>query len=342
LSEIALLAWRGRAVPWVEISADLGSGHLPMWVLRGVEVAGLAWISQRTPVGFAADWPVWFVWPLAFLAWDFSFYWLHRMHHAVPLLWKVHAVHHQGETYGLSLGNRNAWLSSLTSLPFFVPMALMGFPTAAFVGVGSVHYFVQFWNHSALAGPMGPLEKVMVTPTHHRVHHGKDAPYVDCNFGGTIVLWDKWFGTFRRALPEFPLRYGLEGNTLRADPLAANLAPFLAGRRERGNGIREGRGRSAVGISGLLLFTLLLHYVRQSHLWTVPVRASWVAGVAAGTWALGRWSERGVRGAWIWLALGPALLAVFAMVLRSPWVGAVALALAIVFALDRSGRGIPS
>jgi sterol desaturase/sphingolipid hydroxylase (fatty acid hydroxylase superfamily) len=309
-----------------------------MWVFRGVEVAVFAWISIRTPIGFAADWPTWLSWSVAFVAWDFSFYWLHRLHHAVPLLWKVHAVHHQGETYGLSLGIRNAWLSSLTSLPFFVPMALLGFPTAAFVGVGSIHYFVQFWNHSALAGSMGPLEMVMVTPTHHRVHHGKDVPYLDCNFGGTIVLWDKWLGTFRRTLPETPLRFGLEGNVLRADPLAANLAPFRGG--HAAGGVRSGKGgdRFAVGISGLLLFTLLLHYVRESHLWTVPFRALWVAEVTASTWALGRWSEGRTGARRLWLALGPVLLAGLAVLLRSPWIGGVVAALVFLFAWDRSGK----
>jgi len=333
LAETAYLAFRGRNVPWRDIAADLASGHLPMWLCRGLEIAGFAWIARHAPIHLLEGLPRLAQWGIAFVAWDLSFYWLHRLHHAIPLLWKIHLVHHQGEAYGFSLGIRNAWFSSLTSLPFFVPMALLGFPVELFVAVGSVHYFVQFWNHSALAPKLGVLESVLVTPTHHRVHHGRQREYVDCNFGGTLVLWDKLFGSFRQELSHVPLAYGVEGDAPRSNPLDANLAPFLpasAGLRSEVRLPAHPARDQFVGLSGLVLFTLLLHYVRQAPEWSWMTCAVWAVVVTLATCALGAYAD-GRPKAWIaWILTGPVASLVAAAWLGSIWIGVAGTLLAVL------------
>jgi sterol desaturase/sphingolipid hydroxylase (fatty acid hydroxylase superfamily) len=331
LAETAYLAFRGRNVPWRDIAADLASGHLPMWLCRGLEIAGFAWIASHAPVHVLDGLPRAVQWAVAFVVWDLSFYWLHRLHHAIPFLWKIHVVHHQGEAYGFSLGIRNAWFSSLTSLPFFVPMALLGFGAELFVAVGSVHYFVQFWNHSALAGKLGVLESVMVTPTHHRVHHGRQREYIDCNFGGTLVLWDKLFGSFRQELPDVPLLYGVEGDAPRSNPIDANLGPFAPASAGFRTSVRlaahPARDRF-VGLAGLILFTLLLQYVREAPHWTWTVRLGWGAIVTMATCALGAYADGRSKAFAIWIVTGPVACLVASVWLDSIWIGLVGLLLA--------------
>lgn len=339
LLEILLMRRKGLEVPWSAIAADLSSGHIPMWILRGVEVAGFAWISSRTPVTLLRGIPPVVEFLAVFALWDLSFYWLHRLHHALPILWRVHAVHHQGEAYGLSLGIRNAWLSSLTSLPFFVPLAAMGVSATTFVTVGSIHYLVQFWNHSALAGSYGPLERVMVTPTHHRVHHGTAEVYRDTNFGGTLVIWDKFFGSFQTRREDHPLQYGLDGHTPVANPLVANLAPLLgrtASPAPRGR--RDERDELHAGLSGLLLFTLLLHYVRESPGWSAPASWIWAGVVTLATIVLGARTDGAAwaRPAWTWA--GPSVCLAGSLALGSWWIALVAGALVAVDRLLHAAR----
>lgn len=339
LLELLLMRRRGLEIPWRAIAADLSSGHIPMWILRGVEVAGFAWISSRTPVALLQDVPPVLEFLVVFVLWDVSFYWLHRLHHVLPLLWRVHAVHHQGESYGLSLGIRNAWLSSLTSLPFFVPLAALGVSTTTFVTVGSIHYLVQFWNHSALAGSYGPLESILVTPTHHRVHHGSAEVYRDTNFGGTLVVWDRLFGSFQTRQEAHPLRYGLEGHTPVANPLAANLAPLLGWPdAPTTRNPRDEHDDLHAGLSGLLLFTLLLHYVRQSPGWTASASWSWAGLVTFATIVLGARADGApwARSVWSWAI--PLVCLAGSLALASWWIALVATALVAVDRLVRPAR----
>ena len=168
-----LRARRGHAVPWRDVVSNLGSGHILMWLLRGIEIAVYAWVLAHLSLGWAQSWPSLSGYSSWSCPWDLGFYWMHRMHHALPALWSVHVIHHEGEHFNLSLGIRNAWLSSLTTLPFTtIPLALIGIPLPVFVVVSTVHYTVQFYNHNGIVGRSGWLERFFVTPAHHRVHHG--------------------------------------------------------------------------------------------------------------------------------------------------------------------------
>lgn len=333
VAELGILLWRGIPVPWREVVFNLNSGHVVMWTCRGLEVLAYAAIVRYAPIHLEGSVAPWLLWGIAFVAWDFCFYWLHRLHHAVPLLWKVHVVHHQGEHYGLSLGVRNSWYSSLTSLPFFVPMALAGVPVEYFVGIGTIHYFVQFWNHNALVRSQGILERFCVTPSHHRVHHGANPEYIDRNFGGTLLLWDRLFGTFQPMRSDIEIRYGVDGMPLGTDPWTENQRPF---RGWKPTGIRAGSASRVVpgdlwriGAPGLFVFALLLHYVARSPGWGVAERIGYGTTLMALTLGLGAISEERPGGRNLWLVLSAAVLGMWAYRFQDPWLAALWIPLAV-------------
>jgi sterol desaturase/sphingolipid hydroxylase (fatty acid hydroxylase superfamily) len=217
---------RKEKIPWGEVTMNLNSGHILMWVFRGGELFAYYYIFNHFSFNLLSDWDIYFVVIFAFLAWDFSFYWLHRLHHKLKLLWYVHEVHHQGEHFNLSLGIRNSWFSSITSLPFFVPLALIGVSTEIFLFVSSIHYFVQFYNHTSLVKNSGFLELFMITPALHKVHHAINPEYIDKNCGGTFNIWDRMFGTYQAQIKSVPLKLGLLQKYKSNNPFWVNVIPF--------------------------------------------------------------------------------------------------------------------
>ena len=137
-------------------------------------------------------------WAGLFLLDDLLFYLFHRASHRVGLLWASHAVHHQSEDYNLAVALRQAWFAPLFGLPFFLPLSLLGFPTAMVVTVRTLNTLYQFWIHTRAVKSLGPLEGILNTPAHHRVHHGRNPEYLDSNYGGILILWDRLFSTFVR------------------------------------------------------------------------------------------------------------------------------------------------
>jgi anti-sigma regulatory factor (Ser/Thr protein kinase) len=205
----------------------------------------------------------------AILAWDFGFYWLHRLHHNLRPLWAVHVVHHQGEHFNLSLGVRNSWYSSLTAIPFFLVLAIIGVPLSVFLVVSVAHYSVQFLNHNALTPKLGWLEKVFVTPSHHRVHHYKERRFADSNYGGTFIFWDKLFGTFCRITPPQGIGYGVKGEPPSSNPLRESNLPFLrmvGARKKSAPQLRQFTASASSAIVGaiLLVRNLLDNALRYS------------------------------------------------------------------------------
>ena len=260
-------------LPWREVVLNLNSGHILMWLGRGVEVMGYAFVLGHISIGWAQHLPVLMQWASVFILWDFCFYWNHRAHHAIPFLWNVHEVHHQGEHFSLSLGIRNSWYSSLTSLPFFLPLSFLGFSVEQFIVVGSMHYFIQFYNHNRLIKKSGVLEYIMVTPAHHMVHHGKNPEYLGKNCSGTFIIWDKLFGTFQHVLKDVPVVLGIREPIRSENPYWINMTPFF-----RYFGINSPSfkvdqkatfriNEALIGMGGLLLFLWLLFYVSVEMVW---------------------------------------------------------------------------
>jgi len=146
-------------------------------------------------------------WLGLFLLTDFTYYWAHRMSHEINLFWGGHVVHHQSEEYNLSVALRQSSFQVVWTFAFSLPIALLGFNTLDFALISALNTLYQFWIHTETINKMGWLEHVFNTPSHHRVHHGRNPKYIDKNHAGSLIIWDKMFGTFQ-AEEERPI-YGI-------------------------------------------------------------------------------------------------------------------------------------
>lgn len=161
------------------------------------------------------------VWAGCFLAQDFMYYWAHRMSHELNIGWAVHIAHHQSEEYNLSVALRQGVFQPLFFGLFYVPLALAGFPPLVFLAVSQFNALYQFWIHTRAIPKLGPLEWILNTPSHHRVHHASDAKYVDRNHGGALIVWDRLFGSFQEEEEE--PRYGIVTPLASWNPLWAQV-----------------------------------------------------------------------------------------------------------------------
>jgi len=153
----------------------------------------------------------------AMVLWDFLYYWDHRWMHEVRLLWANHVTHHSSERYNLSTALRQPWSGFLTFW-VFAPMPLLGFSTKTTMKAGQLNLLYQYWIHTeAIDRLPAPIERVFNTPSHHRVHHGANEQYLDKNYGGILILWDKLFGTFEPEVRR--IKYGLTKNIRTYNPL---------------------------------------------------------------------------------------------------------------------------
>jgi alkylglycerol monooxygenase len=163
----------------------------------------------------------WFTWVLAMVLYDFCYYWLHRMGHERTILWAAHVAHHQSEDYNLSTALRQTSTGFLLGWIFYIPMYLVGIPAAVVVTVGSINLIYQFWVHTEHVPKLGWYEWIFVTPSNHRVHHAQNDRYMDRNYGGLFILWDRLFGTFQEELPEEPVVFGIRGPLKSWSPVKA-------------------------------------------------------------------------------------------------------------------------
>src|SRR5262245_59260955 len=166
----------------------------------------------------------WIHWVLLTLFLDFLYYWNHRLLHCNKYMWCAHVVHHQSTDYNFTVSLRVSILQVWYTAIFAVPLALAGFPAPAVWSIFIVDKFYQFWVHTRLIGSLGPLEWVLVTPRHHSVHHATNPEYLDRNFGGMFIIWDRIFGTFeaRHAEPVFGIVEPLPS----FNPVMANVEPW--------------------------------------------------------------------------------------------------------------------
>jgi alkylglycerol monooxygenase len=185
-------------------------------------IYGVLWQEYRL-----VTWPADSVWPwvVALVGVDFLYYWWHRTSHVVNVMWAVHAVHHQSEDYNFAVALRQPLLEPLTWMPFFAVLALLGVPPEVILLAFAIDLFYQFWLHTELVQRLPrPIEWFFNTPSHHRVHHGIEAQYLDRNYGGVLVVWDRLFGTFEPegARPTYGTTIALRSY----NPLWGNLAHF--------------------------------------------------------------------------------------------------------------------
>lgn len=166
----------------------------------------------------------WLTYLVAFIVLDFQGYWVHRWSHEINLFWNKHAIHHSSEDYNLACALRQSISSFVNLFTFFLlPAALLGVPANVIAVVAPIHLFMQFWYHTQHIGKMGFLEKIIVTPSHHRVHHALNPEYMDRNHSQIFIIWDKLFGTFQEELPEVPPVYGITRPAHTWNPVKINF-----------------------------------------------------------------------------------------------------------------------
>jgi len=173
-------------------------------------------------------WSSWYGFVIALLFYDFCYYWLHRAGHVVALFWAAHVVHHQSQHYNLSTALRQTSSGALFGWIFYLPMAIAGVPPLVFGIVALVDLLYQFWVHTEQVGKLGWFDRVFCSPSNHRVHHAVNDPYIDRNYGGLLVIWDRMFGSFQEELDHEPCVYGTRGALNSWDPLWANLEVYWA------------------------------------------------------------------------------------------------------------------
>lgn len=189
--------------------SDLSAGVMQQvvilfWVTTLLGLFDSVYQKYRLVTWEHAIWP----WLIAFIGVDFAYYWWHRLSHEVNVLWAVHVVHHSSEEYNLTVALRQAVGSSLTSVPFYLPLALVGVPPIVYATMVSFSTLYQFWIHTRLVGKIrGPLHYLINLPEHHRIHHAVNPQYLDKNYGAILIIWDRLFGTFEEENEE-PV-YGL-------------------------------------------------------------------------------------------------------------------------------------
>ncbi|KAA0987417.1 sterol desaturase family protein [Pseudomonas sp. ANT_J12] len=228
LIAVELLAdrWRGvRNYRLADAINSISTGVLSTTtglLTKGVGLLTYAFALEHLALFKLSGDSVW-VWVFAFVLYDFCYYWLHRMGHERNILWAAHSVHHQSEDYNLSTALRQTSTGFLLSWIFYLPMAVLGVPLLVFVSVAALNLLYQFWVHTKHISKLGWFEWCFVTPSNHRAHHAQNALYMDRNYGGVFIIWDRLFGSFQEEDANEPVIFGVTTPLASWNPLWANL-----------------------------------------------------------------------------------------------------------------------
>ncbi|EIK94467.1 membrane protein [Pseudomonas sp. M47T1] len=228
LIAVELLAdrWRGmRSYRLADAVNSLSTGVLSTTsglLTKGVGVLSYTFAWQHLALLELPAGQPW-VWVLAFVAYDFCYYWLHRLGHERNILWAAHSVHHQSEDYNLSTALRQTSTGFIFAWLFYLPLAVLGVPPLVFVSVAALNLLYQFWVHTRHVPKLGWLEWIFITPSNHRVHHAQNPLYMDRNYGGVFIVWDRLFGTFQEEDEREPVIFGVTTPLRSWNPLWANV-----------------------------------------------------------------------------------------------------------------------
>ncbi|MET8775518.1 sterol desaturase family protein [Nocardia sp. NPDC004654] len=195
VAEIVYLERHGKPYDYRDSATSIAAG-------LGYQLANVPWALAELAI-FAAvsslvPWRLegWVAWAVALIGVDLAYYWFHRAHHEIRVFWSVHVVHHSSERFNLTTALRTPWLV-VTSLPFLVPLALLGIDGKIIAASYAINLLYQFGIHTEVIDKLwAPVEFVFNTPSHHRVHHGSNTEYLDRNYGGVLIIWDRIFGSF--------------------------------------------------------------------------------------------------------------------------------------------------
>lgn len=218
--------WKGfDTVPMNDMISSLSSGitNVTKDVL-GLSVVVISYSWLHSKFGFFEIKATWLVYLIAFFALDFAGYWTHRIAHEYNIFWNNHIIHHSSEEFNLACALRQS-ISQILKIfaVFLIPAAILGVPAEVIAIVAPLHLFAQFWYHTRHIGKMGFLEKIIVTPSHHRVHHAINPEYLDKNYGQIFIFWDRWFGTFQAEREDIPPVYGVTRPVQTWNPIKINF-----------------------------------------------------------------------------------------------------------------------
>ena len=277
---------------------------------------------------------VW-VWVVGLIVYDFCYYWHHRFGHTVALFWAAHVVHHQSEDYNLSTALRQTSSGWVAGWLFYLPMAVLGFPPLVLGVVALIDLLYQFWVHTQQVGKLGWFDRWFCSPSNHRVHHAVNDKYLDRNYGGILIVWDRLFGSFAEEDDAVPCVYGTRGPLRSWDPLWANLQVYAGMARDSWHArawadklrvwfkhpgwrpadvaarwpkpafdIRRverydppmSRGRQVAAVAVFMtLLAATMLFLWNAHWLTLAQQVAGAAALLAGLWAVGWLSECRVR-----------------------------------------------
>lgn len=227
------LVWARRHPEYVgytqkDTYASLSLGLANVIINAGTKfltIPAFAWLYEHRFVDVVEATGAW-SWLILFFAEDFCYYWFHRTHHEIRVLWAAHVNHHSSTHYNLSTALRQPLLTPFTGPIFWVCLPLVGFPPWMVLTAQAWSLLYQFWLHTEAIDRLGPLEWILNTPSHHRVHHGKNVRYLDKNHGGVLIVWDRLFGTFARE--EERVVYGLTKDIDTYNPIKIGFHEVVA------------------------------------------------------------------------------------------------------------------
>ena len=209
----------------MDMISSLGSGvtNVTKDVLGlSISIIAYTWLLQHIAVYHVHA--TWLTYVIAFLCIDFAGYWVHRWSHHINVFWNLHIIHHSSEEFNLACALRQSVSMFVNPFTFLlIPAALLGVPNEVMATVGPLHLFAQFWYHTQHINKMGILEHIIVTPSHHRVHHAINKEYLDKNLGQIFIFWDKLFGTYQEELKEAPPVYGITRPVRTWNPIKINF-----------------------------------------------------------------------------------------------------------------------
>ena len=226
LLEAGIAWWKGeKVIRSMDTLSSLSSGltNVIKDVLGlTVVVVSYGWFEGH--IGLFDIQSTWLVYVLAFIGLDFAGYWVHRLSHSVNYFWNRHIIHHSSEEFNLGCALRQSISGFVAITVFFLlPIAILGVPGEVVAVVAPLHLFAQYWYHTRLIGKLGVLEYILVTPSHHRVHHAINQEYLDKNLSQIFIIWDKWFGTFQEELDDVPPIYGVTRPVRTWNPIIINF-----------------------------------------------------------------------------------------------------------------------
>ena len=203
-------------------TAGLLTGNMLMvFGLKGATLGFHYFLFQFKLFDLSELLPIWAIWVLTFVIIDLVFYIYHRISHRVNFLWAIHMSHHSSEEMNFAVSFRQAWFGPISKIPFFMVMPLIGFDPTMIAVAGVISTLWGIVGHTQIIGKLGPLEWIFNTPSHHRVHHGSNAEYIDKNYGNLLIIWDRLFGTFEPEMDK--VKYGLVNNVNTYNPTKITL-----------------------------------------------------------------------------------------------------------------------